>query len=63
MTDRHKRPWTASFYTDAVAFTLEMSPEQEEGSGRKSHARQVALREGLSPGLVGRDAGKQQMWF
>ena len=58
MTVCRQCPWTASFCTDAVTFTLGMSPEQEEGDSR--HGRQGALREG-SPRLVGRDAGKQQM--
>ena len=31
--------------TDTAMVTLEMAPEQEQGSSRKSHAGQGALRE------------------
>ena len=45
-----------------MTFTFAMSPEPEEGSGRKSYARQGALRE--EPlGLIGRDSTSQQTVF
>ena len=62
MTACHECPWSASSCTDATTLTLAMSPEQEEGSGRKSYARQGALREELL-GSIGRDAASQQTVF